>query len=89
MTIINQELKPNTIIQYKGGGYDGCWWEWNYAYISSDRVFNSIWHSGRKGCETAQDMLDHLIKSCVDLGKSGKDPHYGHGLVNPNQLLAD
>lgn len=35
-----------------------------------------------------QDMLDHLIKSCIDLGKSGRDPHYGYGLVNPNQLLA-
>lgn len=35
-----------------------------------------------------QQMLEHLVKSCVDLGKKGRDPHYGLGLINPNQLLA-
>lgn len=44
-------------------------------------------HGGATPINTRQDMLNHLIKSCVDLGKKGKDPHYGYGLINPNKLL--
>ena len=46
-------------------------------------------HGGDTPINNRKDMLDHLIKTCVDLGKRGKDQHYGYGLINPNQLLAD
>lgn len=26
-------MKTNILVQYQGGGYDGCIWEWNYFYI--------------------------------------------------------
>jgi subtilisin family serine protease len=46
-------------------------------------------HGGATPINNQQDMLDHLIKSCVDLGKKGKDTNYGYGLVSPNRLLKD
>lgn len=45
-------------------------------------------HGGSTPINNRQDMVDHLIKSCIDLGKKGRDPHYGYGLINPKQLLA-
>ena len=44
----------DTIVQYKGGGYDGCFWEWNYAYYDRNGVFHSLYHSGRSGCPTSR-----------------------------------
>ena len=54
-----RELR-NVLVQYKGGGYDGCMWEWNYAYFDKDGKFHSIWHSGHSGCDSEEKMLLHL-----------------------------
>lgn len=48
----------DTIVQYRGGGYDGCFWEWNYAYFDKRGVFYSLFHSGRDGCPTSQDLAE-------------------------------
>lgn len=48
MTTFNK----NTIVQYKGGGYDGCIEEWNYAWIDFDGEFHDIYSSGVFGCNT-------------------------------------
>lgn len=56
------EVKPNTIVQYKGGGYDGCIYEWNYAYFDAEGKFHSIFASGYKGCknvEKLQEIFDY------------------------------
>jgi len=45
-------------------------------------------HGGNTPINDRSDMLEHLIKSCKDLGKKGKDRSYGYGLVNPNKLLS-
>lgn len=39
----------NCLVQYQGGGYDGCFWEWNYFFIDEDGEFNDIFSSGRNG----------------------------------------
>lgn len=47
-----KELKEdyrNSVIEYKGGGYDGCIWEWNYFYIDENGEFVDIFHSGALG----------------------------------------
>lgn len=44
-------------------------------------------HGGKTPIKNRQHMREHLIKSCTDLGKKGKDKYYGYGLVNPNLLL--
>lgn len=50
----------NTLVQYQGGGYDGCFWEWNYGYFDADGGFTSIYHSGRNGITKKEDMLKLL-----------------------------
>ena len=50
------KIKPNTLVAYKGGGYDGCFWEWNYAYIDKSGEFHSIFASGRNGCDNREEL---------------------------------
>ena len=51
------------LVQYKGGGYDGCFWEWNFAIIRPpewDKQFLNIHSSGRNGINNLDEMLNHL-----------------------------
>jgi hypothetical protein len=57
--LLMTQSKP-ILIQYKGGGYSGCFWEWNYGFISEDKLFSSIHASGYKGCENIKDMRKYL-----------------------------
>jgi len=56
------ELK-NSIVKYKGGGYEGCYWEFNYAYFDADGVFHCIAASGRDGCETEEALQEYIRKA--------------------------
>ena len=58
--MIATQVKPNTIVQYKGGGYDGCVWERNYAYFDGEGNFHCIVSTGRKGCETEEELLNYI-----------------------------
>ncbi len=53
-------LKKNLLIQYKGGGYDGCFWEWNYFLFDSEGKFHVIAASGRNGIRTETDARSYL-----------------------------
>ena len=70
------ELKPNTLVQYKGGGYDGCFWEWNYAYLDGKGKFHCIIASGYKGCKTKTDLKN------VD-----DEDAYIYDLTDPESIL--
>ena len=59
--------KPNTIVQYQGGGYDGCLWEWNYAYYDKDGKFHNVSCSGYAGCDTEEKLLEILDDDTTDL----------------------
>ena len=52
----------NILIHYKGGGYDGCFWEWNFAVIN-DNKFYDIFSSGRFGITDHNAMLEYLIEN--------------------------
>ena len=52
----------DTLVQYKGGGYSGCFWEWNYGVFDDDGEFHVIFASGSKGCETAEEMREHITQ---------------------------
>ena len=43
---------PDTLIAYRGGGYDGCVWEWNFAYVDDAGCYHDIYSSGTGGCAT-------------------------------------
>lgn len=51
-----KKVEPNSIVAYHGGGYEGCLYEWNYAYYDKDSNFHSIIASGRNGCETEEEL---------------------------------
>jgi len=51
-------MKTNILVQYSGGGYDGCFWEWNYFYIDKQGVFHDIHSSGRAGIDNKQDAME-------------------------------
>lgn len=53
------------LITYKGGGYDGCFWEWNFFLFDHAGEFVNIFASGRNGIttlETAQAMLEAEVE---------------------------
>ena len=55
-------MKTNILVQYQGGGYDGCFWEWNYFYIDKQGIFYNIQSSGYAGIDNLQDA-EKLIES--------------------------
>ena len=51
---------PNsTLVMYEGGGYDGCIYEWNYAFIDNDGCFHDIASTGYKGCDTLEKLVEY------------------------------
>lgn len=64
----------NVLVQYKGGGYDGCYWEYNYAYFDTSGEFHCIIATGSNGCETEVDLREFWDRcpdkfSSIDLNK--------------------
>lgn len=51
-------MKTNILVQYQGGGYSGCYWEWNYFYIDKQETFHDIQSSGRDGIDNLKDALE-------------------------------
>lgn len=52
----------NTVVQYQGGGYSGCLWEWNFAYFNNEGKFQNIHSTGSSGCETLEQLKAVLGK---------------------------
>lgn len=50
----------NCLIEYKGGGYDGCFWEWNYCYYDKEGKFHDIYSSGAFSCKTEKEIQDYI-----------------------------
>lgn len=48
----------NKLVQYQGGGYDGCVWEWNFFYYDKQGKFIVIKATGRNGITNEQDAKD-------------------------------
>lgn len=52
----------NTLVEYKGGGYDGCFWEWNYAFIDKGQFYD-IFSSGYAGCKTKEQLYARVLRN--------------------------
>jgi hypothetical protein len=50
----------NVLVQYQGGGYSGCVWEWNFFFLDKDGKFHDIFSSGQDGI-TTQEQADDLV----------------------------
>jgi hypothetical protein len=57
---ILSELKSHLVI-YQGGGFDGCFWQWNWGFIREDGTWDSIHASGRRGCPTMEKLVQYIM----------------------------
>ena len=69
------------LVEYKGGGYDGCFWEWNYFILTDDNTTHDIYSSGYKGATTHEDRMAILDNDYW------KDRHSIHDLTIEDESL--
>jgi len=50
----------NVLVQYSGGGYEGCFWEWNFFAYDVNGNFHNVFSSGRNGVTNAVDADIYL-----------------------------
>lgn len=50
----------NILVQYKGGGYDGCFWEWNYFIFDSNGEFHNLISTGRNGVKSESEAIEEM-----------------------------
>jgi len=55
-------ILKNHLYQYKGGGYDGCFWEWNFFMFDKNGNFINIFSSGYAGIKNKNQAIE-LIKN--------------------------
>jgi hypothetical protein len=77
----------NILVQYKGGGYDGCYWEWNFFLFDAKGSFHNLMSTGRHGIKTKDDAKTMLkskeygykynIKSKKDRTEFENETHQG------------
>lgn len=60
-----EELK-GCFVQYQGGGYEGCIWEYNYCYIDSKGNFHDIGSSGSMGAKNIEQLLNRISEANED-----------------------
>lgn len=67
-----KNFKSAKLVQYKGGGYDGCFWEWNFALLV-DGVFHDVISSGRRAIKDKTILLAYIKADesiyCYNLNK--------------------
>lgn len=73
-------MLKHLLIQYRGGGYDGCFWEWNFCMFDDDGCFQDIHSSGRAGCDS-----EEKIKAFMQKNRKDKD-FYLYNLKSEKQL---
>ncbi len=75
-------MDTNILVQYDGGGYSGCVWEWNFFYIDKDGKFENIFSSGCGGIENQKDA-ENLVENN---GSDFSSKIYIYHLDNENEL---
>lgn len=66
----------NLLVQYKGGGYDGCFWEWNFFYFDSKGKFHNLTSTGRMGIKTRYQAIDIINQKPDRFGFKSPDFYY-------------
>lgn len=54
------QIPNETLVLYQGGGYDGCFWEWNSFFIDKEGKFHDLGSSGYLGCDNLQKFVDNF-----------------------------
>lgn len=77
----------NTLVQYKGGGYEGCFWEWNFFVFDKNGKFHNVFSSGSRGIETEQEAWEFLQNEGVERPSySTSDAYYLYDLQDEESL---
>jgi len=71
------KMKTNILVQYQGGGYSGCIWEWNYFFIDNQGVFHDINSTG-SGAITTIEQARELLES--------DSTHYVYDVTNDDSI---
>jgi len=69
-------MEKAKLVQYRGGGYDGCIWEWNYA-ILIDNKFHDIYSSGCCGCDNIEKLVKYI---------KNKNIYYAYNLLDKKSI---
>ena len=58
----------NLLVMYKGGGYSGCYWEWNFCFWDDNGEWHDLYSSGRDGIDTYIAMFMALAEDdgCIN-----------------------
>ena len=65
---MNDTQYKNTLIEYAGGGYSGCFWEFNWFYFGIDGAWHNLYTSGWKGVKTEQQARELLTPENIEDG---------------------
>lgn len=91
----------NLLVEYEGGGYDGCFWQYNYFMFDENGRFVNLFSTGYKGIDN-EDQARRVIADYVAYIKAQKDrdnDEYGYhrhykserttivNLNNPHSIL--
>lgn len=75
---------------YSGGGFSGCFWEWNICFWDKDGKFHNAHSTGHDGIKDEKDALE-TVKLLKKNQKTG-DKDYNHPLssrINNETMLLD
>lgn len=71
-------MLKNLLVEYEGGGYDGCFWQYNYFMFDDSGKFVNLFSSGYKGIETENQAM-RVIRDFIDYRKNGGDSWHNYG----------
>lgn len=66
----------NLLVQYKGGCYDGCFWEWNFCYFDKNGKFHDIFSSGIYGINKKNSWDKDIKQYFIEKLKENRDDFY-------------
>jgi hypothetical protein len=56
-TKLRRPKKFKQLVEYRGGGYNGCYWEWNIGVLLYEGTFVPIFSSGSDGIYTQEQWI--------------------------------
>ena len=74
-------LVKDTLVQWTGGGYDGCYWEPNVGFFDANGVYHPIISTGRQGRDTVEEFFkkrDREEDHTFPITKVGLEDFNGH-----------
>lgn len=100
---MRKNLLKNSLVVYQGGGYDGCWWEWNFFALNDKKEFIQGYSSGINGINNIEQAKNYLkskmnnsdimdifsLKSFKDLQENLVKNYHVNVLQQINEFLTD